>query len=166
MTLRARCVLPGVCCALLCFSVIAIGDEDDKPADSSRRSAQSGLNNEQQRAAGIAVAHPIAAKAPERIEALGLVLDATLLISDMGDAAVAAVAEHSASAELARLHALHAGGAVRGIGRAGMELARLHDLAEWCGTAELALLVAIMTLQVVALAPSPPASGSARSAAG
>ena len=107
---RARCVLPGVCCALLCFSVIAIGD-DDKPADSGRRSAQSGLNSEQQRAAGIAVAHPIAAKAPERIEALGLVLDATTLISDMGDAAAAAVAEHSASAELARLHALHTGGA-------------------------------------------------------
>jgi multidrug efflux pump subunit AcrA (membrane-fusion protein) len=111
VTLRARCVLPGVCCALLCFSAIAIGDDHDKAADSSRRSAQSGLNNEQQRAAGIAVAHPIAAKAPERIEALGMVLDATMLISDMGDAAVAAVAEHSASAELARLHALHAGGA-------------------------------------------------------
>jgi hypothetical protein len=108
----ARCVLPGVCCALLSLSVIAIGDEDGKTADSpSRGSAQPGLNSEQQRAAGIAVAHPLAAKAPERIEALGLVLDATTLISDMGDAAAAAVAEHSASAELARLHALHESGA-------------------------------------------------------
>jgi hypothetical protein len=76
-----------------------------------QQSTQPTLSSEQQRAAGIAVAHPLAATAPERIEALGLVLDATTLISDMGEAAAAAVAEHSASAELARLHALHEGGA-------------------------------------------------------
>jgi hypothetical protein len=107
---RARPVLPAVCCALLSFSVIAIGD-DDKAADSSRRSAQPSLNSEQQRAAGIGVAHPLAAKAPERIEALGLVLDATTLIADLGETTAAAAAEHSATAELARLHALHEGGA-------------------------------------------------------
>jgi hypothetical protein len=107
---RARRVLPAVCCALLSFSVIAIGD-DDKAADSSRRSAQPSLNSEQQRAAGIGVAHPLAAKAPERIEALGLVLDATTLIADLGETTAAAAAEHSATAELARLHALHEGGA-------------------------------------------------------
>ena len=73
--------------------------------------AQSGLNVEQQRAVGIVVAHPVAAKAPERIEALGLVLDATALISDMGESSAAAAAEQAASAELARLRALHAGGA-------------------------------------------------------
>jgi hypothetical protein len=108
---RARRVLPAVCCALLSFSVIAIGDDDDKAADSSRRSAQPSLNSEQQRAAGIGVAHPLAAKAPERIEALGLVLDATTLIADLGETTAAAAAEHSATAELARLHALHEGGA-------------------------------------------------------
>jgi hypothetical protein len=39
------------------------------------------------------------------------VLDATTLISDLGDATAAAAAEQSASAELARLRALHEGGA-------------------------------------------------------
>jgi hypothetical protein len=108
---RAWPLLPAVCCALLSLPVIAIGDEDDEAADSSRRSAQPTLGGGQQRAAGIAVAHPLAAKAPERIEGLGLVLDATTLVSDMGEATTATVAERSASAELARLRALHEGGA-------------------------------------------------------
>jgi hypothetical protein len=106
-----RRVLAAACCSMLSFSVIAIGDEDDKARDSSGRSAQPSLNSEQQRAAGIAVAHPLAAKVPERLEALGLVLDATALVSDMGETTTADVAEHSASAELARLRALHEGGA-------------------------------------------------------
>ena len=111
MKARARPLLPVVCCALLSLPAIAIGDEDDEAADTSRRSAQPTLGGGQQRAAGIAVAHPLAAKAPERIEGLGLVLDATALVSDMGEATTAAVAERSASAELARLRALHEGGA-------------------------------------------------------
>ena len=111
MKVRALRVLPVVCCALLSSSVIAIGDEDDEAADSSRRSAQPTISRGQQRAAGIAVAHPLAAMAPERIEGLGLVLDATTLVSDMGETTTATVAEHSASAELARLRALYEGGA-------------------------------------------------------
>ena len=107
---RARNVLPAACCALLGFSAIAIGDEDDKALESSRRSAP-GLSGEQQRAAGIVVAHPLAARSPERIEALGVVLDATTLISDLGETTVAAAAEHSAAAELARLRALYQSGA-------------------------------------------------------
>jgi len=108
---RARHVLPAVCCALLSLPPLAVGDEGDEAGDSGRRSAQPSLNGEQQRAAGIAVAHPLAATAPERLEALGLVLDATTLVSDMGETTTAAVAERSASAELARLRALYAGGA-------------------------------------------------------
>ncbi len=101
MKVRARRLRPAVCCALLGISAIAIGEQ----------SAQPTLSSEQQRAAGIAVAHPLAAAAPERIEALGLVLDATALISDEGETTAAAVAERSASAELARLQALYQGGA-------------------------------------------------------
>jgi len=108
---HALCVLPAVCCALLCVSVIAIGDEDDEAADSGRRPAQPSLSGGQQHAAGIAVAHPLAAKAPEHIEGLGLVLDANTLVSDMGDTTTATAAEHSASAEVARLRALYEGGA-------------------------------------------------------
>jgi hypothetical protein len=109
---RAWRMRAAACCAILGMSQLAIGDDDDdKTAGSSPRTAQPTLNSEQQRAVGIVVAHPLAAKAPQRIEALALVLDATTLISDLGDAAVAAAAEHSASAELARLRALHEGGA-------------------------------------------------------
>ena len=104
-------VLLAACCAMLSIPVIAIGDDDDKGADASQRSAQPSLNSEQEHAVGIVVAHPLAAKAPERIEALGLVLDATTLISDMGESAAAAAAAHAAAAELTRLHGLYDGGA-------------------------------------------------------
>ena len=95
-------------CALLCVSLLAMGDED---ADSNQPAAQPGLTGEQQHAVGIVVAHPVAARAPERIEALGLVLDATTLVADLGDATASAAAEHSASTELGRLRALYEGGA-------------------------------------------------------
>ena len=101
------------CWTMVAAAAIAGGDhdDDDKAGNANSRSAQPGLTEEQQRAIGIMVAHPLAAKAPERIEALGLVLDATALISDLGDATAAVAAERSASAELARLRALRDGGA-------------------------------------------------------
>ncbi len=104
------CLLPAACCALLATFVLADGDDDDKPPAAGRQSAQPSLNGEQQRAVGISVAHPLAAKAPERVGALGVVLDATALISDLGEATSADAAEHSVSAELARLRALREGG--------------------------------------------------------
>jgi len=108
----ACCVCAVACCASLGFSELAQSDDDDdKNAGSGPQTAQPSLNSEQQRAVGIVVAHPVAAKAPQRIEALALVLDPTALISDQGESAVAAAAEHSASAELARLRALYDGGA-------------------------------------------------------
>jgi hypothetical protein len=110
--LRAWRARAFACCAILGMCQCALGDDDDdKKADSNPQSTQPALNSEQQRAVGIVVAHPVAAKAPERIDALALVLDPTALISDLGESAVAAAAEHSASAELARLHALYEGGA-------------------------------------------------------
>ncbi|MEP6548175.1 MAG: hypothetical protein ABJD53_11980 [Gammaproteobacteria bacterium] len=104
-------LLPLACGVLLGLAVFADGDDDDHAAVAGRQPAEPSLNGEQQRAVGIIVAHPLAAKAPERIDAMGLVLDSTALISDLGDATAAAAAEHSASAELARLRALHEGGA-------------------------------------------------------
>jgi hypothetical protein len=50
-----------------------------------------------------------------------------------------------------RIAALHAGGAVRGLGDAGMELARLHDLAELCGKSEVVLLAVVVAAHVFAL---------------
>jgi hypothetical protein len=122
------------CCAMLGFSLIAIGDDDDdKAADSNGPGGQPSLSGEQQRAVGILVAHPLAAKAPERFEALGLVLDATALISDSGDSTAAAAAEHSASAEVVRLRALYQGGAgasLRMLETAQAEQAKAQALVE------------------------------------
>ena len=95
-----RVAMPVACSATLGM-LTALGGDDRQPS----------LNSEQQHAVGIVVAHPLAATAPERIEALGLVLDATALSADMGDAAASAALQRSASAELKRLHALHDGGA-------------------------------------------------------
>ncbi len=71
----------------------------------------SSLNAEQLQAAGIGVAHPLAANAPARTAALGLVLDATDLISEAGEVSASAVAEHSTSAEVVRLRGLVSAGA-------------------------------------------------------
>jgi Domain of unknown function (DUF4149) len=49
-----------------------------------------------------------------------------------------------------RIAALHGEGAVRSLGSAGMELSKLHDLAELLGKAEVALLLVVVVLQVVA----------------
>lgn len=50
-----------------------------------------------------------------------------------------------------RIAALHAAGALRGMGPAGRELSRLHDLAEACGQGQLVLLATAIVLHVVAL---------------
>ncbi len=56
-----------------------------------------------------------------------------------------------------RIAALHAAGAIRGVAGPGLDLARLHDQAEWCGKAELLLLSVAVVLHVVALStPVPP----------
>jgi hypothetical protein len=70
------------------------------------------LSGEQQRAIGIVVARLVPAKLPEQIESLGVVLDATLLTADLGEADATAAAEHAASAELARLTTLYKNGGV------------------------------------------------------
>jgi hypothetical protein len=95
-------------CALSSYQAPAGTDVDDKPDDAVKQAI---LSNRQQKAVGIVVARPIAAKTAERLDALGLVLDATALLADMGQSAAAAAAEHSASAELSRLQALFNAGA-------------------------------------------------------
>lgn len=52
-----------------------------------------------------------------------------------------------------RIATLHAEGAVRGLGSAGMELSKLHDLAELLGKTEAALLVVVVVLQVLGATP-------------
>lgn len=87
----------------------AADDADDQPAN-SEAAAMPALSHEQRQAAGIRVAHPIDAKVPERIGALGLVLDATVLVSDDGELRAAEASQRSTAAELERLRALYDGG--------------------------------------------------------
>jgi uncharacterized membrane protein len=69
-----------------------------------------------------------------------------------GAGAVSAVlAVFEAASVSPRIAALHAAGAVRGLGDAGAELARLHDTAELCGTIQVALLAAVVVAHVIAL---------------
>ncbi|HEX4239915.1 MAG TPA: hypothetical protein VHZ53_00780 [Steroidobacteraceae bacterium] len=105
---RARALV--LCCCILASAPVLAGDDDDAAAPAGPNPPLV-LNAEQQRAVGISVGHPVAAKTPGRADALGEVLDPTLLIADSGDAAAAAATERSASTEAARLRALYQGGA-------------------------------------------------------
>lgn len=69
------------------------------------------LGTEQQRALGIVVTHLPVVKLPERIEALGLVLDPSALVSEAGELAAAQAALRTSQAEVQRLRALYDGGA-------------------------------------------------------
>jgi hypothetical protein len=65
-----------------------------------------------------------------------------------GASALAAVGSVVQGTEITpKIAALHAGGAVRGLSPGGMELARLHDLAEWCAKAQLVLLLVVLVAQ-------------------
>lgn len=50
-----------------------------------------------------------------------------------------------------RIAELHASGALRGVGDAGMELSRIHDVAEACGKAQAVFLFVVIVLHVVSL---------------
>jgi hypothetical protein len=129
MTWPTKQLCRAAVCFLLSYSLCAVADNDDDSAGAAQQSAVPALDKEQQRAAGIVVAHPLAVKTPERIEALGLVLDPTTLVSDVGDMTAAAAAEQSASAELARLRGLYGGGAgasLKMLEAAQAEQAKLH----------------------------------------
>lgn len=140
-------------CILLSCSLCAVGDNDDDSAGAAQQTAVPTLNNEQQRAAGIVVAHPLATKTPQRIEALGVVLDPTALVSDAGEMTAAAAAEQSASAELARLRGLYGGGAgasLKMLEAAQADQAKMHAESQ-SATARYALhwgaLAALPTLE-------------------
>ena len=116
-----RAALYLATCTTLAMSSVAHGDDDDQAPKAGKPS----LNAEQRRAGGLQVAHPIPAKAPQRIDALGTVLDRTALLADEAETSVAAAQAHAASSELARLLELHALGA--GASLKMIETARAED---------------------------------------
>jgi uncharacterized membrane protein len=58
--------------------------------------------------------------------------------------------------------ALHQGGALRGLGVAGLELDRMHNLAETCGKTQVALALLLIVLEVMTLAPRSETHGGTR----
>jgi hypothetical protein len=102
-----------VAAVALTFSAMAFcadrDDDDDKaPAGPETLPA---LSVEQQRAAGVVVAHPTNTSAPQRDEAIGLVLDPLGLVTDLGEADASAASLRAASAELERVRGLYGAGA-------------------------------------------------------
>ncbi len=74
----------------------------------------------------------------------------------------AAAAVYEGASVSPRIAALHAEGAIRGAGSAGMELSKLHDLAELLGKAEVLLLVVVIVLHgLTSLAAPLPRDGPA-----
>ena len=104
-----RCVM-SVTVLISASSAIGDADDDDKPAAANSQAKFPDLSDQQAHAVGILVGHPLAMKVPDHTEALGLVLDATQLLADVGQMEAADAAEHASSAELARLHQLFSGG--------------------------------------------------------
>jgi hypothetical protein len=109
MKVRTKRALQFACYAILCSLAFA-GDDDDalKPGAASEAPA---LDAEQQRAVNLQTAHPAATTVPERTNALGVVLDATTLVSDASERTVAEAEEQAVSAEAARLRGLYKAGA-------------------------------------------------------
>jgi hypothetical protein len=107
MKVRTKRALQFACYAIVCSLAFA-GDDAPKPPDAAQTPA---LDAEQQRAVNLQVAHPVAARVPERTAALGVVLDATSLLSDASERAVAEAQHQAVSAEAARLRGLYRAGA-------------------------------------------------------
>ena len=111
MSKYSRLILQLVFCTALVNGSSAVAGDDDVAADAPHEANGTTLTTQQRRAVGIVVAHPLVAKIPDRIESLGLVLDTTTLVSDIGDMNAAGIAAKSAKAEVARLQGLYEGGA-------------------------------------------------------
>jgi len=91
--------------AVLC----ADADDDDKaPAGTTTLPT---LSVEQQRAAGVVVAHPANTSVPQRDDAIGFVLDPLSLVTEAGEADATAAAARAANAELERVRGLYGAGA-------------------------------------------------------
>jgi hypothetical protein len=91
-------------------AVAATDDDDDKPAAGDPGTLPA-LTADQQRAAGIAVAHPVVAEVAQHDDATALVLDPAILIADAGEADAASAAARVASAEVERARGLYSAGA-------------------------------------------------------
>lgn len=103
-----RVILAGGLLLIACSMGVA-DDDDDKTPSVAPASTEMTLTAEQRKALGIVVEHPVAAQISDRIQSVGLVLDPTTLVEDVGDLAASEAAQQSAQAELSRLQHLYGG---------------------------------------------------------
>jgi len=102
-------LLTAIALTLPATALCADPDDDDKaPAGAATLPT---LSVDQQRAAGIVVAHPANTRAPQRDDAIGLVLDPISLITEAGEVDASAAGARAANAELERVRGLYGAGA-------------------------------------------------------
>jgi len=104
VTVAILLLIPGAAFAA------ADADHDEAPAGKDAN-ALPALTAEQQRAAGIVIAHPLNADVPQSQDAIGLVLDPVDLIAAAGEADAAVAVARSADAEVERVRGLYGAGA-------------------------------------------------------
>jgi len=126
-----RCLAALWLLAFACpLSAASDVDDDDAVADPDLLPK---LSLEQQRAAGIVVAHPLNAELAQKDDALGTVLDVADLIAQAGDADATAAVARAAAAEAERVRGLYkagAGAALKTLEAAQAEQARTRAQAD------------------------------------
>jgi len=118
--------------ALSSHASVAAPDDDDKPGSAAPGELPA-LSAEQQRAAGVVVAHPVSTSAAPREEAIGFVLDPLSLLAETGEADASAAAARAATAELERVRGLYgagAGASLKSLQAAQAEQARARAQAD------------------------------------
>jgi hypothetical protein len=98
-------------CALLAGPLSIADDDDHRTPVAAPSTAGAVLTTEQRKALGIVTERPRAARIPDRLESMGLVLDPTLLVADLGDLNASESVARSTRAEVGRLQALYGGNA-------------------------------------------------------
>jgi hypothetical protein len=106
-----RLLVTLVVLTLPCTAAVADDDDDAKPATPTQLADMATLTAPQRHALGIVVGHPSLAQIPDHIDSLGLVLDTTALVADVGDMSAVDASERSTKAELTRLQGLYGDGA-------------------------------------------------------
>lgn len=134
MNRQFRCLALAVSAVLMFSQAAFAADQDgDDKAPAVAPGALPALSAEQQRAAGVAVAHPVNVNAPQRDAAIGLVLDPVDLVVDSGEVDATAAGARAAAAELERVHGLYgagAGASLKALQAAQAEQARTRAQAD------------------------------------
>jgi hypothetical protein len=120
----ARIVAAIILAVLTCSPARAADDDDDKTPNASATIMNGSLTPQQRKALGVVAERPVTARIPDRIASVGLVLDSTMLVADLGDLAATETAARTARAEVTRLQVLygdHAGASLKMVEAARVE---------------------------------------------